>query len=88
MEQKWSEAEQRMLAALRADPGSAEAHNTLGSIYLQGGDLEKARRQFEEAIRLQPKLASAHYNLGLVLQQQGKTEAAAQEFRAAQEADR
>jgi Flp pilus assembly protein TadD len=76
-----------MQSALRADPGSAEAHNTLGMIYLQRGELEPARRQFEETIRLQPKLASAHYNLGLVYQQQGKTDAAAQEFRAAKEAE-
>ena len=76
-----------MLSALRADPGSAEAHDTLGGIYLQRGELERARRQFQETIRLQPKLASAHYKLALVFEKQGKTDAAAQEFRAAQEAE-
>jgi Tfp pilus assembly protein PilF len=64
------------------------AHNTLGGIYLQGGELERARHQFEEAIRLQTKFAQAHYNLGLVLQKQGKSEEAAREFQAALEAER
>ena len=38
-------AQQHMLLALRADPSSAEAHNTLGGIYLQRGELEPARRR-------------------------------------------
>jgi Tfp pilus assembly protein PilF len=59
----------------------------LGKVYFQGGDLERARHQFEETIRLQPKLAAGHYDLAMVLQKQGKTDAAAQELRAAQEAD-
>ena len=54
---------------------------------MQRGDLEPARRQFEETIRLQPKLASAHYNLALIFQKQGKTDAAEQEFRAAKAAE-
>ena len=88
MGQNWAEAQQQMLAALHADPNSAEAHNTLGGIYLQRGELAPAQHQFEEAIRLQAKLASAHYNLALVFQKQGKKEDAVREFRAAQEAER
>ena len=88
MEKNWNEAQQRMLAALHTDPGSAEAHNTLGGIYLQRGELEPARHQFEEAIRLQTNFAAAHYYLGLVFQKQGKSEEAEREFRAAKEAER
>jgi Tfp pilus assembly protein PilF len=86
MDKNWGEAEQHLLAALHADPGSAEAHNTLGMIYLQRAELDPARRQFEETVKLQPGMGSAHYNLALIYQKQGKTDAAEREFRAAKDA--
>ena len=88
MEKNWGEAERRMSLALEADPNSAEAHDTLGGIYLERGDLQRARLQFEKAVQLQPQSGPAHYHLGLVLQQQGKTAEAEREFRAAQQAGR
>jgi len=69
------------------DPGSAEAHNTLGSVYIRRGQLEQASSELEEAIRLQPEFAGAHYNLALVLKKQEKRDEAAQELRAALKAD-
>ncbi|MBV8476729.1 MAG: tetratricopeptide repeat protein, partial [Acidobacteria bacterium] len=79
----WSEAQLELLSALDTDPGSAEAHNALGSVYLQRGQLEPARGELEKAIRLEPEFAWAHYNLALVLKQQEKMDDAERELRAA-----
>lgn len=46
--QDWGEAQQQSLSALHTDPGSAEVHNTLGSIYLRRGRLELARGELEK----------------------------------------
>src|SRR5262249_2479543 len=53
--------------AIRLDPKLAHAHNNLGIVLTERGDLAGAEACFREAIRLDPKLAHAHYNLGLVL---------------------
>jgi len=57
---------------VRRQPDFAEAHNNLGLMLLQAGDLTQARSQFGEAIRIKPLYAEAHYNLALLLHQQGK----------------
>jgi tetratricopeptide (TPR) repeat protein len=53
--------------AIRLRPVDAEAHNSLGLVYVQTGDDEKAIVAFREAIRLRPDYADAHQNLGAVL---------------------
>jgi tetratricopeptide (TPR) repeat protein len=75
------EAVAHLQAALKSNPGSATAHNALGSIYLQRKDLEHASKEFAEAVRLDPKFVYAHYNLGMVLELQGAKDAAAEQFR-------
>jgi tetratricopeptide (TPR) repeat protein len=87
LEGRWEDGVRHLGAALQADPKSAEAHNTLGSLFLRRGELEKARGELAEAVRLQPKFAWAHYNLGLVLLQQKKSEEAARAFRQALASD-
>jgi Tfp pilus assembly protein PilF len=86
MQQDWSEAQQQLLAAVHADPTSPEAHNTLGGVYFERGELDEARDQFKASLRLKSNFPEAHYRLGLVYQKQGKAAEAAQEFRAAQNA--
>lgn len=54
-------------SAIRLKPDFAEAHNSLGLVYLQSGDDPKAIAAFREAIRLQPAYAAAHANLGAAL---------------------
>ena len=76
-----------MRAALQVDSGDADAHNTLGSLFLRRGDLARARDEFTEALRLRPQFAWAHYNLGLVFQKQNKNRQAADEFGQALSAD-
>jgi Tfp pilus assembly protein PilF len=49
MEQNWGDAERHVQLALRADPSSAEAHDTLGKIYQQEGKSDQAAEQFRAA---------------------------------------
>src|SRR4051794_4470119 len=53
--------------AIQLRPDDAEAHNSLGLVYVQTGDDEKAIAAFRKAIQLQPQYADAHQNLGAVL---------------------
>ena len=40
---------------VEGDPGDAQSHANLGSVYFQAGDKANAIKEFEEAIRLEPK---------------------------------
>ncbi len=53
-------------------PENPRAHNNLGLILLEEGNLKEARPQFEEALRLKPDYGTAHSNLGVVLSQSGQ----------------
>jgi tetratricopeptide (TPR) repeat protein len=65
---------------VRRDPNFAEAHNNLGLVLLQSGDIRGAQAEFIEAVRLKPRYAEAHYNLALALYQDGKEEESRAEF--------
>jgi spermidine synthase len=57
--------------ALRLRPGFAQAHNNLGTLYLDMGQPERAIPAYREAIRLDPDYAQAHFNLGAALEEIG-----------------
>ena len=65
-------------AALAIDPEYGEAHNTLGSIYMQQKRLSAAETEFIEAADnpLYPTPEKAYHNLGNLYQLQGKNEQA------------
>ena len=50
---------------------AADLHNSLGGLYLEGGQLPEAIACFQRALRLQPRHAMAHSNLGQALRRQG-----------------
>ena len=52
--------------ALEIEP-RAEAHYTLGVIYFQQGDLDRAARALGAAVAAEPRYADAHHTLGAVL---------------------
>jgi tetratricopeptide (TPR) repeat protein len=54
-------------SAIRLRPDYAEAHNSLGLVYTQLNQDEKAAAAYREAIRLRPDYAAAHGNLGALL---------------------
>jgi tetratricopeptide (TPR) repeat protein len=80
MTNQWDEGIQHVRSALAVDPYSAEAHNTLGSIFLRKQDFLGARTELQEAVRLKPDFVFAHYNLGLADRALGNSESARQDF--------
>ena len=64
-------------------PDLADAHYTLGVLFWQKGDFDKATEELQKAIQNQPNYAEAHYTLGTVYKQQGKLPDAAASLREA-----
>jgi len=56
----------RLLAALQANPNSAELHNDLGALLVEKGFPRDAEREFERSVNADSKYYPAWYNLGLV----------------------
>jgi Flp pilus assembly protein TadD len=60
------DAERETLAALRLDPGQAEARNLLGVIYAQEGNTARASLTWRELVRDLPDYAPARTNLAIL----------------------
>ena len=61
---------------IQQKPDSPDAHNTLGSLLQQQGDLEAAAEEFKAALKCDPAFAMAALNLGQVLIDQKRYTAA------------
>jgi tetratricopeptide (TPR) repeat protein len=61
---------------LRKNPSAWMAHNNLGGVLADEGDLDGAIRHYYGALELKPDHEMAHYNLGIVLAKQGKLDEA------------
>jgi tetratricopeptide (TPR) repeat protein len=70
---------------LARNPGSFMAHNNLGVVLLQRGEVEAAIEHFRTGLSLKPDQDTGHYDLGNALVIQGKYDAAQDEFRKAVE---
>ncbi len=57
--------------AVQLDPVNPQAYITLGGIYYQLGQWDKAQEQFQQAANLKPDFANAYYNIGHTLIQKG-----------------
>ena len=66
--------------AVDTSPGSADAHLTLGSVYLNNGEYENAISEFKKSSELAPQLWGIHNYLGIVYQKQNKFDEAKNEF--------
>ncbi|HIE50925.1 MAG TPA: tetratricopeptide repeat protein [Armatimonadetes bacterium] len=62
--------------ALELEPDNPDVHTDLGVMYLQLGEVEKARAHFKQAQTLNPQHPQSLFNLGVVYYQQGKKEKA------------
>lgn len=71
--------------ALALDSKFAAAHNQLGFLDLQGGQIADAETQFKTAISLNPQYAEAQNNLGVLYGQLGRNQDAERLFRQATE---
>ena len=65
-QEKFREATQAYLQALRLRPDSMTAVMNLGNCYFLTNKWDNAKKQFERAIQLDPNHADAHFNLGYV----------------------
>jgi Flp pilus assembly protein TadD len=75
------------LRSLELRDGNAPAHNTVGLIYLERGNLAGASSHFRAALKFSPQFPQALNNLGVVWERSGKAEEAKQQYRKALEAD-
>ena len=66
--------------ALTIEPKYADAHNNLGVVFKEEGDLNAAIESFYTAIEMKPNLADAHMNLGNALKEKGDLNGAIKSF--------
>ena len=71
-----AKANESAAKALKLDPRSAGAHNTMGLVRSREGDEQAAASHFRKAIELDDQFAEAHNNLGTVLASLGKIDSA------------
>jgi tetratricopeptide (TPR) repeat protein len=74
--QIWQNTMTLFTHALHVNPGSALAHNKVGTALAERGHFDAARAHYAQALQLNPHYATVYNNLGLVLLQQGQSEAA------------
>ena len=68
---------------IKRDPGDATAHNALGWLLQEEGQLDRSAEHLRTALRLQPDLAVAHVTLGSLHEKTGDFAAAEACFRTA-----
>jgi len=73
--------------AIALDPGFADAHCNLGTIFYNRGEREAAREAYEQALEAAPAHLEAHFNLANLLEEEGRREAALRHYKRTLEAD-
>ena len=68
---------------LRKNPGAWLAHNNLGVVLWNQGNISEAIEHYEKALQFDPAYAQAHNNLGIALKQMGKIEEAIGQYQQA-----
>ena len=69
-------AENLYKKVLKTNPNHVDAHNNLGIIFKELGELQKAVDCYQKVIQIQPEDDYAHYNLGLVFKELGELQKA------------
>lgn len=80
---KLPDAIAHLQAALRLDPGAAQAHSDLGTALAKTGQTTLAIQEFRAALRLAPGSAIVHNNLANALAADGRLAEALDEYQAA-----
>lgn len=81
------EALEKFSAAIAVDETYGPAHNNLGLLFYEEGDLYDAVLSFEAAMDYMPNDPSVYYNLGLALESAGKSQEAMDLYHQAVEMD-
>src|SRR6185369_11024296 len=79
------EARASFTRALTVNPSYAEAHNNLGTMLEEEGQLESAAEHFRSAIGTQPSFALARFHLGRIYANQRRYPEAIEQFKRAVE---
>lgn len=66
-----SEALESYLKVVERNPYNADAHNNLGVLYLDTGEIDKAKNEFEKALKINENYAASINNLGTVYLKKG-----------------
>jgi len=74
-----------VLGQIKAQPSIL--YFTVGRLYYNAGNLDKAKKMFEKSAKLTPDFAPAYHNLGVVYYKQGDYDSTIQQFEKAIEAD-
>jgi len=69
-------AEQALCRTVDADPGHVGAIINLGNLRYRRGDVDGARKQYEQAVAIAPDRAEGYYNVGFLLLDGGDPRAA------------
>ncbi len=80
-EGRLADAEKAYLAILSKEPDSGSVLNALGTVFLDQGQPDKARKYFRKAANLKPSSLSACYNLGRLKQMEGDDKGAIKIYR-------
>ncbi len=81
------DASRKFTAAIASDETYGPAHNNLGLMHYEQGDLYQAVLSFERAMEFSPHDPTVYYNLGLALESAGKTYEALDLYQQAVELD-
>ncbi|MGD0745273.1 MAG: tetratricopeptide repeat protein, partial [Verrucomicrobiota bacterium] len=79
----WRNSESLWTHTVACAPDNWVAHNNLGLVQLQKGDVIEAISQFQKALEFKPDYALAHYNLGNALLQKGNVDEAMVQYQKA-----
>ncbi len=79
----YADAETLWRRTLENNPGSTLAHNNLGNLLLERGEVDNAIAHFRAALAIRPDFAESHSNLGNALARTGHVSEAIEEYRAA-----
>ncbi|MBI3480875.1 MAG: tetratricopeptide repeat protein, partial [Nitrosomonadales bacterium] len=83
LQMQGKDALQALQNTARLTPNDAEAHNSLGVVQQERGQLENALACYRNALRVAPDFVEAYYNLGNVLSDLGQLEKAVLSYRSA-----
>ena len=66
--------------AIQSTEDNYLAHNNLGTVFLEAGEIDKGMEQLSIALEIKPESPEVLYNLGLALKQKGHLDGAARYF--------